>query len=304
MGVGLHGPTEAMFHLTTHAFFKALLFLGAGSVILALHHEQDIWKMGGLRKKLPVTFWTFLVGTLALAGVWPFSGFFSKDAILAKALERGAYGHFVLGAAVAGLTAFYMFRLVFVVFYGSGRSQACGHAHESPGVMTWPLRLLAVFSVIGGVIGVEHLYATQFAPEPGHAPSFLGQLFYPFVHAPIPAVVGLLAAALGIAAAYLLYFRAAEDPLPYSLRGVARAMRDKFYFDEIYEATVIRLHDFIAAVAAWIDRWILEGFVIGLARGGTDFAGRAVRLMQTGNLQTYVFLFTLGVVLVLWLALK
>jgi len=304
MGVGLHGPTEAMFHLTTHAFFKALLFLGAGSVILALHHEQDIWKMGGLRKKLPVTFWTFLVGTLALAGVWPFSGFFSKDAILAKALERGAYGHFVLGAAVAGLTAFYMFRLVFVVFYGSGRSQACGHAHESPGVMTWPLRLLAVFSVVGGVIGVEHLYATQFVPEPGHAPSFLGQLFYPFAHAPIPAVVGLLAAALGIAAAYLLYFRAAEDPLPYSLRGVARAMRDKFYFDEIYEATVIRLHDFIAAVAAWIDRWILEGFVIGLARGGTDFAGRAVRLMQTGNLQTYVFLFTLGVVLVLWLALK
>jgi NADH-quinone oxidoreductase subunit L len=304
MSVGLHGPTEAMFHLTTHAFFKALLFLGAGSVILAMHHEQDIWKMGGLRKKLPVTFWTFLVGTLALAGVWPFSGFFSKDAILAKALERGAYGHFIVGAAVAGLTAFYMFRLVFVVFYGPGRSQACGHAHESPGVMTWPLRLLAVFSVIGGVIGIEHLYATQFAEEPGQTPSFLAQLFYPFAHAPIPAVVGLLAAAVGIAAAYLLYFRASEDSLPYSLASVAKVMRDKFYFDEIYEATVVRLHDFIATLAAWIDRWILEGFVIGLARGGTDFAGRAIRLMQTGNLQTYVFLFTLGVVLVLWLALK
>jgi NADH-quinone oxidoreductase subunit L len=170
--------------------------------------------------------------------------------------------------------------------------------------MTWPLRLLAVLSVIGGVIGIEHLYATQFTPEVGHVPSFLAQLFYPFAHAPVPAVVGLLAAALGIATAYLLYFRASEDPLPESLGSVARAMHNKFYFDEIYEATVVRMHDFVAAVAAWIDKWILEGFVIGLARGGTDFAGRALRLVQTGNLQTYVVLFALGVVLVLWLALK
>jgi NADH-quinone oxidoreductase subunit L len=304
MAVGLQGPQEAMFHLTTHAFFKALLFLGAGSVILALHHEQNIWKMGGLRRKLPVTFWTFLVGTLALSGVWPLSGFFSKDAILAKALEQRAYSHFALGVVVACLTAFYMFRLVFVVFYGSGKSGATGHAHESPGVMTWPLRLLAVFSVIGGVIGIEQLYGRQFSPDAEHAASFLTQLFYPFAHAPIPAITGLLAAALGVAGAFLLYYRATQDPLPGLLGSVAKAMRDKFYFDEIYEATVVRFHDFIAATAAFIDRWILEGFVIGLARGGTDFAGRALRLLQTGNLQTYAFLFALGVVVVLWFALK
>src|SRR5260370_25006372 len=121
MGVGLGGPTQAMFHLTTHAFFKALLFLGAGSVVIALHHEQDIWKMGGLRKKMGVTFWTFLVGTLALSGVWPFSGFFSKDAVLAKAAEHN-WGLLVIGLFVAALTAFYMFRLVFVAFLGSPRS--------------------------------------------------------------------------------------------------------------------------------------------------------------------------------------
>ena len=121
-----------MFHLTTHAFFKALLFLGAGSVIIALHHEQDIWKMGGLRKKMPVTFWTFMVGTLALAGVPPFSGFYSKDSILAASRRNTACALFVLGVAVAALTTFYMFRLVFVAFLGAPRSEAAGHAHESP----------------------------------------------------------------------------------------------------------------------------------------------------------------------------
>ena len=164
MAVGLHGPASAMFHLTTHAFFKALLFLGAGSVIFALHHEQDIWKMGGLRTKMPVTFWTFMVGTLALAGVPPFSGFYSKDGILAQAAQH-SLPLFVLGAAVAALTTFYMFRLVFVAFLGKPRSEAAGHAHESPPVMVWPLRILAVFSVIGGLIGIEQLYGADSPPS-------------------------------------------------------------------------------------------------------------------------------------------
>ena len=151
-----------MFHLTTHAFFKALLFLGAGSVIIALHHEQDIWKMGGLKKKMPVTFWTFLIGALALCGVPPFSGFYSKDSILAQALEQKNYPLFVLGVFVAGLTTFYMFRLFFVAFVGKPRTEAAGHAHESPAVMTWPLQVLAVFAIIGGIIGVSEIYAAQF----------------------------------------------------------------------------------------------------------------------------------------------
>src|SRR5262245_28941175 len=159
-GVSAYGA--AVFHLVTHAWFKALLFLGAGSVILGMHHEQDIWNMGALRKKMPATFWTFMTGTLALAGLWPFSGFYSKDSILSQALVRHQYGLFALGVFVALLTSFYMFRLVFVVFYGSKKSDDAGHAHESPGVMVWPLRILAVLSLIGGVIGIEQLYEHWF----------------------------------------------------------------------------------------------------------------------------------------------
>ncbi|MBI3192050.1 MAG: NADH-quinone oxidoreductase subunit L, partial [Pedosphaera parvula] len=143
MAVGLHAPTAAMYHLTTHAFFKALLFLGAGSVIIALHHEQDIWKMGGLKSKMPTTWWTFLVGTLALCGAPPFSGFFSKDDILLAAYKHSPV-LFAVAWFVAILTTFYMCRLVFVAFLGPVKSEAAGHAHESPRVMTWPLRLLAI----------------------------------------------------------------------------------------------------------------------------------------------------------------
>jgi NADH-quinone oxidoreductase subunit L len=303
MAVGLGGPTPAMFHLTTHAFFKALLFLGSGSVILAMHHEQDIWHMGALRKKTPVTFWTFMIGTLALAGLWPLSGFFSKDSILALAHE---HNKLLFGVTwfVAVLTTFYMFRLVFVVFYGSTKSEHAGHAHESPGVMIWPLRLLAGLSVLGGFIGIEALYARQFSAEPGeHAITFGQRLFAPFTNAPVAAVSGLVAVVLGFAVAYALYAKADKDPLPEKLGALSRAMRNRFYFDELYEATVIRLHDTISALAGWIESWVVEGFGIGLIRGGTDFAGRALRLVQTGNLQTYALMFVLGVAVLLFFVL-
>jgi NADH-quinone oxidoreductase subunit L len=304
MAVGLGGPTPAMFHLTTHAFFKALLFLGAGSVIHAMHHEQDIWKMGALRKKMPVTFWTFLVGTLALCGVPPLSGFYSKDSILAQAAHQHRWPLFALGVFVAALTTFYMFRLAFVVFFGSANSDRAGHAHESPGVMIWPLRILATFSIIGGFIGIELAYAHQFGAEAGHALSFGDKLIEPFVHAPLAAGCSIAALLIGFTAAYALYAKAACDPLPAKLGWLSRAMQDRFYFDEIYEATVIRIHDAIAAISDWIDRWIVEGFCIGLVRGGTDLTGRALRLVQTGNLQTYAFLFVLGVAVVLWFVMK
>jgi NADH-quinone oxidoreductase subunit L len=304
MAVGLHGPTAAMFHLSTHAFFKALLFLGAGSVIIALHHEQDIWNMGGLRTKMPVTFWTFMVGTLALAGVPPFSGFYSKDSILAQAAQH-SLALFIVGAAVAALTTFYMFRLVFVAFLGKPRSEAAGHAHESPPVMVWPLRILAVFSVIGGLIGIEQLYGKQFPAEGAeHSLSFARQLIGPILHAPVAATVGLLAVLAGYGAAYALYAKAVIDPLPAKLATLSRAMRNRFYFDELYEATVIRLHDFLAAVADWFDRWIIAGLGVRGTHGTTELVGRALRLLQTGSLQTYAFLFALGVALVLYLALK
>jgi NADH-quinone oxidoreductase subunit L len=301
MAVGLAGPTPAMFHLTTHAFFKALLFLAAGSVIHALHEEQDIWKMGGLRDKMGITFWTFLIGTLALSGVPPFSGFYSKDSILGQALEQKNYLLFAVGVGVAGLTAFYMFRLFYVAFVGKPRTETAGHAHESPAVMTWPLMALALFSIIGGVIGTSGIFNAQFSGEVSST-SLVQRIFEP-LHSPVAMVSGLIVVAAGWFAARTFYLNAVNDPLPAKLGSLATAMKHKFYFDEIYEATFIRAHDFIAAVMDVLDRWFVEGFCIGLVRGGTDFTGRALRLVQTGNLQTYALLFALGVAMVLYLVL-
>ena len=307
MAVGLNGPTAAMFHLTTHAFFKALLFLAAGSVIIGMHHEQDIWQMGNLRKKMPVTFWTFLVGALALSGIPPFSGFYSKDSIFAQALKEGHeypwIGYPLLGIAVfvAGLTAFYTFRLFFVVFFGKEKSDHAKHAHKSPLIITAPLLILAIFATIGGFIGITNNYGSQFAAD-HETLSFTQQLFEP-LKTPVPMLIGIGVALAGIFLAFSLYKNGDKDPLPAKLGVLATWMRDKFYFDELYEATFIRAHDFLAAVADWIDRWILEGAIIGAIRGGTDLSGRALRLAQTGNLQTYAFLFVLGVALLLYFVL-
>ena len=301
MTVGLNGPTPAMFHLTTHAFFKALLFLAAGSVIIGMHHEQDIWQMGNLRKKMPITFLTFTIGTLALCGVPPFSGFYSKDAILAQALAQRSYLLFGVGVFVAALTTFYTFRLFFVVFCGKEKSKAASHAHESPLVMTLPLIALAVFSFAGGFIGITNNYGSQFVA--GHEQLSVVQQALEPLHNIFPMLCGLGAVAVGFLLALSLYKNSATDPLPAKLGGLATAMKNKFYFDELYEATFIRAHDFLSAVADWIDRWILEGAIIGAIRGGTDLSGRALRLAQTGNLQTYAFLFVLGVALLLYFVL-
>ena len=301
MAVGLNGPTPAMFHLTTHAFFKALLFLSAGSIILGMHHEQDIWQMGNIRKKMPVTFWTFLIGALALSGIPPFSGFYSKDSILAQALGQKNYLLFAVAVFVAGLTAFYTFRLFFVVFFGKEKSDHAKHAHESPLVITLPLVVLAVFAAIGGFIGITNNYGSQFAAD--HETLSLAQQLTEPLKTPVPMLIGIGVALVGIFLAFTLYKNAVSDPLPAKLGALSTAMKNRFYFDEFYAATFIRAHDFLAAVADWLDRWILEGAIIGAIRGGTDLSGRALRLAQTGNLQTYAFLFVLGVALLLYFVL-
>jgi NADH-quinone oxidoreductase subunit L len=233
---------------------------------------------------MPVTFWTFMVGTLALAGLWPFSGFFSKDAIIGQAFGQHNYILFGVGVFVAFLTSFYMFRLVFVVFYGSVKTDAAAHAHETSGVMTWPLRILAVCSLLaGGFIGVENIYLKQFPSQATEqAASFAHHFFEPFIAAPAAALSGLAALALGFIAAYALYAKADKDPLPEKLGALSRAM--------------------LAAIAGGID-WCIENVFIGFIRGGTDFAGRGLRLVQTGSLQTYAFLFALGAAFVLYLVL-
>ena len=264
--------------------------------------------MGGLIKKMPITFWTFIIGTLALSGFPFLSGFYSKDSILGQALEVAktnpalGYTLFALGAGVAGLTTFYMFRLFFVAFLGEPRTEKAKHAHESPLVMSAPLMILAVFALVGGVIGIAGNYAAEFTGETEKLS--VGQQFFEPFHNTVAWVSGTAMVLIGLFVAWSLYGKdTATDPLPAKLGGLATAMKNKFYFDEIYEATFIRAHDFIAIIANVIDRWIVEGLCIGILRGGTDLTGRSLRRLQTGSLQTYAFLFVLGVVVLLYFAL-
>jgi NADH-quinone oxidoreductase subunit L len=287
MAVGLTGITPAMFHLTTHAFFKALLFLGAGSVIVAFHHGvQDIWKMGGLWKKMPVTFWTFLVGALALAGVWPLAGFYSKDEILLLALERNKF-LFVLGLATAGLTAYYMGRQLFAVFCGKPRNlDAYEHAHESPWVMTVPLIVLAIFSVIAG----WHSEVPRFLDP--HAEVAHGWLGYALLLVPVA----------GFALAVKIYWRPepSDEPVKAALGKAWVWIENKFYFDELYLWIVKYVQGAIAATCDLFDRWILQRLGIGGLSVGTGLLGKTVRLLQTGNIQAYAFLFGLGVTVIIY----
>lgn len=296
MAVGLHEPPAAMFHLATHAFFKALLFLGAGSVIHALHHEQDIWKMGRLKEKMPITYWTFLAATLALCGFPFLSGFYSKDAILAAAW-KGSGTLFAIGVLVACLTTFYMFRLFFVAFLGKPRSDIATHAHESPKVMTLPLIILAIASVFGGYFGIMSFIGPQF----GQSESVVFAPFEPFQNSPVPACLGLAAFAVGFIIAYGLYAKAETDPFPERMASLSRVLRNKFYFDELYGALIATTLDALAVFANGFDSAIK--LAVRAVKGTTELTGRGLRLFQTGSLQTYTFLFAAGIALVLYFML-
>jgi NADH-quinone oxidoreductase subunit L len=254
--------------------------------------------MGRLREKMPVTYWTFLAATLALCGLWPLSGFFSKDAILAA-----AWGHskplFALGVLVAFLTTFYMFRLFFVAFLGKAKSDLVGHAHESPPVMIFPLVFLAAASVMGGFFGIARFITPQFSPGAAAVPIFAP--FEPFELALLPALLGLGVFALGLWAAYACYAGAASDPLPAKWEGLCSLLRHKFYFDEFYAQIVAFGHDLPAQVANIGDKAIQ--LLVRLAHGATELTGRFLRLLQTGNLQTYTLLMAAGAALALLLML-
>ena len=273
LAVGLGSPDAAMFHLTTHASFKALLFLGAGSVIVALHHEQDIWKMGGLRERMPKTYWTFLIGTMALCGVPLFSGFFSKEAILDVALENNIL-LFLVAVFVALLTAFYMTRLFVVAFMGEPRSSHAEHAKESPAVMTVPLLVLAVPSVIVGYFNAHALN-------------------------PLVLAASLVVLVFGTLVANTVYSGAKADPLPARFGRLARSVRNRFWFDEIYQWLIDNVQENLAKLADAIDRWVIAGLLVRGVHGTTELAGRVLRLAQTGNLQTYAFWFAAGMAVLL-----
>jgi NADH-quinone oxidoreductase subunit L len=278
MAVGLASNEAAMFHLFTHAFFKALLFLAAGSVIVMLHHEQDIWKMGGLRRKLPVTFITFAAGALALIGCPPFSGFFSKDAILAVAYEHNL-PIFAVALFTAFLTAFYVIRMLVIVFFGNPRSDSAREGRESPPVMTMPLIVLAILATLGGFA----FFARNFLKLPTEKEAA--------VFVPVLAIIALI---LGVGLAFGLYRGRATEPVKVEL------LRRKFYFDEFYGWLIYWTQELLARVAAFIDRWVIDAGVVGGSSRGTWGIGAILRLIQVGNLQAYAFLFGLGVVALIY----
>jgi NADH-quinone oxidoreductase subunit L len=206
---------------------------------------------------------------------------------------------------VAVLTTFYMLRLFAVAFLGKPRSAAAEHAHEVPGAMSVPLLVLAVPSVLAGLWGIDTAIAAQFSNAKDHgAAEWFGRLFLPFNHAPLVALASLGAVALGAMLAWPLYANAARDPLSDRLGWLARAMRRRFYLDEIYDALIAITQESIAALANAIDQWVIAGFVVRGAHGTTELVGRALRLVQTGNLQTYAFVFAMGVALLLFFMLR
>ena len=284
MAVGCGGTEAAMFHLTTHAAFKALLFLGAGAVIYACHHEQDIWNMGGLRHKLSKTSITFIIGALALAGFPLLSGFFSKDAILMQA-HLNQKPLFYIGVTVAALTAFYMMRCVLVAFFGKTRTDQAKEAHEVPGEMLLPLIILALFSVFLG------------APQIGLA-GYLGfEEDKASHHAAL--IWGTIAASVGMIGGYMVYRNADTDPLPAKLGVLSRWMRDRFYFDELYAFLNQWTQETLSYASNWFDRWIIAGLGVKGTSGAIDVTGCLVRLFQSGNLQTYALLTVIGLLSIL-----
>jgi len=297
LGVGAY--STGYFHVFTHAFFKALLFLGAGSVIHALSGEQDIRKMGGLRKKLPVTYLTFLVGTLAISGIPPFAGFFSKDAILAAAFEKSPllWG---LGVFAALLTAVYMGRLFILVFHGQGRGSGKVHPHESPWTMTLPLVLLALGSTFAGFLGLPAVFGL-----PNWMEDFLAPAAGPSAARLEPGTEWLL---MGISVAvalsglgFALWKYGSKRVVPKEdkkVKGLVRWSLERFRVDELYDTAIVRP---LFALSAWISAVANDRFVdgaVGRTAALVAWAGGKVRLIQTGNTVFYLFAMTLGVIVI------
>jgi len=309
LAVGVGAFSAGIFHLMTHAFFKGLLFLGSGSVIHGMGGEQDMRKMGGLRAHMPITFATFFVGTLAIAGIPGLSGFFSKDEILAQAFgsPNGSVWLWLLGITAAGLTSFYMFRLVFLTFFGDCRADehAKHHLHESPASMTMPLIVLAILSVVGGYIGLpaHWLWGNRFE-------AFLEPVFGAAAHegahlaeATEYALMGtsVAVALLGLGLAYVLYIARPELPerLAKKAAGLYELIYNKYYVDELYDLLFVRP---TVALATWlwrvVDAGIIDGLVNGTAEAVAANSGMWRRL-QTGNVQHYALSMLLGALAIL-----
>jgi len=315
VGVGVGNYTAGVFHLMTHAFFKGLMFLGAGSVIHAMSEEQDIRKMGGLKKYIPITYWTFFVGWAAISGVPPLSGFFSKDEILWSALSHGHPVIYAVGMFTAFLTAFYMTRLMALTFWGSCRADqhAKDHLHESPQVMTIPLVVLAVLSALAGFLGVphflhgllgdnrlEHFLQPVFATA-GH---FMGERVHGAgVSEGVASLFAILVAGSGIGAAIMVYVKNPNLLKQVQfLNPLANVLRNKFYIDEIYEVIIVRPVYWFSVHGLWkgLDVLVIDGFVNSLGRG-VEYVGQKMKFLQTGQVRIYAMSIAVGTLVLLFL---
>ncbi len=307
MGLGASAYTASFFHVMTHAFFKALLFLGAGSVIHAMSDEQDIRRMGGLKSKMPITFITFMLGTIAIAGIPPFAGFFSKDEILASLYHHDPlmWGLAIVGSA---LTSFYMFRVFILTFYGEfrGTEKQAHHLHESPITMTLPLIILAVFSVGGGLINLPHFaggneflahWLAPLLPEAGEA----GEVNFLSLEGGAPLLAAFLPAFLAI---YVFGMQKSVPSEDAEISGIQKVIYHKFYIDELYDMLFVKpiafLSNFFFQV---IDFLVIDLFVEGLGRF-VKYASSEFRRAQTGNVGIYLFCMVAAIVVILFVSLK
>ncbi|MFT3748248.1 MAG: NADH-quinone oxidoreductase subunit L [Agriterribacter sp.] len=294
LGLGVGAYTGAVFHVMTHAFFKALLFLGAGSVIHAMHHEQDIRKMGGLKKALPVTHITFLIGCIAIAGIPPLSGFFSKDEILAAAFSASTV-YWVAGVLGAVMTAFYMFRLYATTFLGKfrGTHEQEHHLHESPKAMTIPLVVLAIFAAISGFIGVPAVLGGSHALEHFLAPIFAGSVKLQHPHEiSHNTEYMLMGASVALAAIAILYAvsRYSKKPELNDATGFGKVLENKWYIDELYDAIIVKpLRGISAFLNNIIEKLGIDGVVNGVGRI-VNYGSRQLRLLQSGQVGAYILI--------------
>ena len=309
LGLGVGAYTGAFFHVITHAFFKALLFLGAGSVIHAMSNEQDMRNMGGLRKKLPLTFLTMMVGTIAIAGIPPFSGFFSKDEILAHVYEHNKV-FWVIAVIGAMFTSFYMFRMMYLTFNGSfrGTTDQEHHLHESPASMTIPLIVLAVLSALGGLIGIPavlgggHWLENFLAPVFEVSKSKTNALTLDHTTEYVLMALSVTAALLSMLHAYVRYVKQGHIPAnDRTDRGLlARLSYNKFYIDQVYHSFITRPLDTLSGVFyKTVDKAGIDGIVNGFGKGAVE-ASKSFRLLQTGMVGFYIFMMVAGILALLF----
>ncbi len=297
LALGAGSLTASMFHLFTHAFFKALMFLGAGCVLHGMHNELSIWKYGGLKKYMPVTYWTFLIGCLAIAGIPPFAGFWSKDEILLVVYNMAAHGGnpiyyvlFAMAVITAGLTAFYMFRMFYICFHGELRDPHA-HPHEAPFSMLLALLVLGTLSVVGGLVGMPWLekgfgYYVRYGHLHHEAPNY------------VIMVGSVVVALIGISIATVIYLKKtiSHEELAAKYKKTYTLLYNKYYVDEIYLWLIHNVLDGFGRFLWWVDLKIVDGIVDGVANTA-KLLGSTFRRAQTGKLQHYALVFFAGVVL-------